>query len=338
MQKFKIVDLFAGAGGWSMGAQPLGAPVMGVERSRHACETRRAAGLATTEQDVRALHPSDFPEENVLVSRPPAPTLSIAGQGRGREALDQLLGLAGRASHRKEIGAELANADGRTELVLQPLLWALAAIDGDHAYEAIALAQVATLLPLWEEIGQILTTEGYSVACGVLKAEQYGVPQTRRVAVLVARLAGPVALPTPTHRAYRGAQPLDDEHPRLMPYIAMGEVLGRLYPFEVISNYGTQGHPWDRARRTSDQPAAAVNAKYRRCSVVTPQGAELPRLTDSEAGQLQGFPGDYPWSGQDVASQISNTVPPLLATRVLVSALDVPMEAPKRTHQIPSGE
>jgi site-specific DNA-cytosine methylase len=46
-----------------------------------------------------------------------------------------------------------------------------------------------------------------------------------------------------------------------------------------------------------------------------------PRFTHAEAGQLQTFPADYPWSGADIAQQIGNAVPPRLAAAVLGAML-----------------
>jgi DNA (cytosine-5)-methyltransferase 1 len=45
------------------------------------------------------------------------------------------------------------------------------------------------------------------------------------------------------------------------------------------------------------------------------------RFSLAEAGRLQTFPRDYPWSGRDCAQQIGNAIPPRLAVHVLASAL-----------------
>lgn len=326
MQKFEVVDLFAGAGGWSLASRHLGLPVIGVEWPSGACETRRAAGLATVEEDVRKLGPGDFPGENVLVGHPPAQTFTVAGQKRGRANLAQVADFVSRMSRREDIGVKLAAAeDERTTLVLEPLRWALAAIDEDCAYEAIALVQASSVLPVWEAMGEVLVAEGYSVACGRLAAEQYGVPQTRRVSVMIARRDGDAALPPPTCRAFPECG--DEGDPLLLPWVSMKEALSRPYSFEMISNYGSGGDPRVRGRRTSGEPAFTVTGKVSRIRLVTPHGAELPRLTDSEAGQLQTFPSSFPWTGRDVAQHIGNAVPPLLGAHILAAALDLPMPA-----------
>lgn len=66
--------------------------------------------------------------------------------------------------------------------------------------------------------------------CGVLSAEQYGVPQTRKRAILVASLDGPVGPPVPTHQAYvsgRDAQAEPDLFADPLPLpVSMAEALG----------------------------------------------------------------------------------------------------------------
>ena len=53
---------------------------------------------------------------------------------------------------------------------------------------------------------------------------------------------------------------------------------------------------------------------------------ELDRLNVSEAGLLQTFPANYPWSGKDVSQQIGNAIPPRLAAHVLAAALGQELE------------
>jgi DNA (cytosine-5)-methyltransferase 1 len=97
-------------------------------------------------------------------------------------------------------------------------------------------------------------------------------------------------------------------------------VVSRSSAFEVISNYGTGGDPKARGRRQSEEPSATVTGKISRNRVVGPDGSELDRFSFSEAGRLQTFPTNYPWSGRDVGQQIGNAVPPRLAMHVLSAA------------------
>lgn len=326
MQPIKIVDLFAGPGGLDVAAEKLGVPTVGIEWDASACETRRAAGLETVQGDVRLYGPSNFPNANVLAGGPPCQTFTVAGTGAGRKALDEVLSFVKRMvdrEDREEITKDLANLDDeRTGLVLEPLRWALEAIDDRKTpYEAIVLEQVPAVLPVWEAYANALQKEGYAVDCGQLRTEEYGVPQTRKRAVLIARYgAESISLPLPTHRTYRKGVPRHAGAPHLRPWRTMADVLERRYPFTVISNYGTGGDPKLRGRRAHNEPAATVTGKISRNRIVSATGEDLPRFTPSEAGRLQTFPRDYPWSGKDKGQQIGNAVPPRLAMHVLAAA------------------
>ncbi len=327
MRPVKIVDLFAGPGGLDVAAEKLGIATVGVEWDHGACTTRRAAGLETVEGDVRDYGPANFPEADVLAGGPPCQTFTVAGTGAGREALDDVLTFVKRLTAREDresIAKDLAKLDDeRTGLVLEPLRWALDAIDQEsRPYRAIVLEQVPAVLPVWEAYATALEAEGYAADYDILRTEEFGVPQTRKRAVLIARRKGTGAptLPSPTHRPYRKGVPRDEGDASRERWRTMADALGRTEPFVVISNYGTGGDPKARGRRRWDEPSATVTGKISRNRVVTPAGDELGRFTQSEAGRLQTFPADYPWSGRDVSQQIGNAVPPRLALHVLSAA------------------
>lgn len=322
-----IVDLFAGPGGLSTAARHLGYHVIGIEHDPDACATRRAAGHATVEGDVTLSGPVDFPSATVLAGGPPCQTFTVAGNGKGRRELEKVLVAARYLADMRRPVDRAVWLDERTGLVLEPLRWALKAVDAGRPYKTIVLEQVPQALPVWEAYAEILRAEGYEAVCGVLKAEEYGAPQTRRRAVLIARLDGPAALPAPTHRPYRKGVPRDAGDPCLLPWVPMGDVLPHRGPFTVVSNYGTGGDPKARGRRTSAEPAFTVTGKISRLRLVDPDGEELPRLTWSEAGILQGFPADYPWTGRDIGQQIGNAVPGQLARAILGAAMADPRVA-----------
>ncbi|MEU1734353.1 DNA cytosine methyltransferase [Streptosporangium sp. NPDC020145] len=324
MRDRRMVDLFAGPGGLDVAARRLGISGIGIEWDSNACETRRKAALQTMQGDVRLFEPSKFKEATILAGGPPCQTYTVAGNGAGRRALDTVLGFARRMAGGEDVTSDLRMlADERTGLVLEPLRWALMALQAGHPYEAVILEQVPAVLPVWKAVGEILEGKGYSVACGVLRTEEYGVPQTRRRAILIARLVGKAILPAPTHRPYRKGVSRSKGDPKLSPWVAMDDVIERSEPFVVVSNYGTGGDPKARGRRYSTEPAATVTGKVSRNRVVSLNGAELNRFTHAEAGRLQTFPVDFPWAGRDIAQQIGNAVPPRLAIHVLAAALDI---------------
>jgi DNA (cytosine-5)-methyltransferase 1 len=226
------IDLFAGPGGWDEGVRPLGIAPLGIERDPAACATARAAGHWRLQADVTTLQPAAFGPVRGLIASPPCQGFSMAGKGRGRDdsahllkALDSLTGAWGQL---EEAMAELHTSmtDDRSLLALEPLRWAL-----ELEPQWLAWEQVPTVAPLWEACAAVLRRRGYSVATGVLSAEQYGVPQTRQRAILVARNPrtaddlGPARLPAATHSRYytRSPQRLD---PDLLPWVSMAQALG----------------------------------------------------------------------------------------------------------------
>lgn len=318
----QMVDLFAGPGGLDVAARWMGLTVTGIEWDENACATRRAAGLGTVQGDVREYGPKQFPHATILAGGPPCQTYTVAGAGAGRKALDQVLGFLRRMADGEDVTAELASLDDeRTGLVLQPLRWVLEAHSTGEPYRTIILEQVPAVLPVWEAMAAVLESLGYETVTGILHAEEYGVPQTRRRAILIANRYRTPTLPAPTHRRFKRNSGTSLADPSLLlPCRSIGETLTRREPFVLVSNYGTGGDPKARGRRSSAEPAFTVTGKVSRNRLFS-NDVELERLRVSEAGMLQTFPADYPWSGKDVSQQIGNAIPPRLAAHVLAAAL-----------------
>ncbi|MFF7953003.1 DNA cytosine methyltransferase [Streptomyces griseorubiginosus] len=122
----------------------------------------------------------------------------------------------------------------------------------------------------------------------------------------------------------------------LEPWRSMGDVLadpvgthpGRATPFLVRSNYGSSGVSGRRGVRSDRQPAFTVTGRISRFVVfhhLNPDTVyEGPRFSMNEAGMLQSFPPDYPWSGKAQAQQVGNAVPPLFGAHLLSAALGLP--------------
>ncbi|MFJ9445080.1 DNA cytosine methyltransferase [Kitasatospora sp. NPDC101235] len=362
-----ILDLFAGPGGLDVAAKMLGVPSLGIEWDKDACDTRYAAGLRTWHADVSEVRRKRFaelpPELNVLAGGPPCQTYSVAGSGAGRKALDKVEKLIhdlvdGVSEEELDDRLEAMGGDPRTALVLEPLRYAIKALScperGKRPFDVIVLEQVPAVKALWEVYKKALekglpredgTRVKYNVAeVKTLHTEAYGVPQTRRRTILIARLVehGVPRLPAPAHHTFnlrkpeqgspedtQTSLPVDGSSAPLRPWVPMREVLtDREPPFEIVSNYGSGGDPKNRGIRTYRQPSFTVTGKVSRNAVRHhPNGRDLDpdRLTIREAGILQTFPPDYPWDGGDQSQQVGNAVPPLFGMHVLAAALGMPL-------------
>jgi len=239
-----VIDLFAGPGGWDLGARAVGLDPLGIEWDDSACATRRAAGLRTLQADVAACDPLDFAPVTGLIASPPCQAWSMAGKGGGRRDKEHVIRCLGELAAGNDTRAEhrAKCEDERSMLVVEPLRWILALRPGWAALE-----QVPPVLELWSNVAFILGQHGYATWTGILEAERYGVPQTRERAILMASRLGPALPPQPTHQRYVPGEPqrhdvtLDGE---ILPWVSMAEALGWLdgpapSPAPTVSGGGT---------------------------------------------------------------------------------------------------
>lgn len=218
------LDLFAGPGGWDHGIEPFRIRPLGVEIDEDACATREAAGHLTLRADVAALDPADFAPCDLLIASPPCQAFSVAGKAEGNKDVPKIMETARALGEGRDIRREVTLLDDRALLVVEPLRFAL-----ELRPRWIAFEQVPPVLQLWLAFADILRTNGYGAWAGVLSAEQYGVPQTRERAFLLASLDGVPHPPLPTHQAYRFGEPAQEQHTldgTLLPWISMAEALG----------------------------------------------------------------------------------------------------------------
>ncbi|MET8900330.1 DNA cytosine methyltransferase [Streptomyces sp. NPDC004538] len=338
----RILDLFAGPGGWSQGLHTLGLRDVGIEIDPAVCATRVAAGHTTIRADVAAYPTAPLRGKVTgLIASPPCQTFSAAGLRAGNtdlplchQVLDDLT-----RGHDTRTTARVTCTDPRSLLVVEPLRYAL-----DLRPEWIALEEVPAVLPLFEHTAWSLTAAGYSTWTGVLNAADFGLAQTRRRAFLIASRTRPALPPEPTHAD--GGTAADLFGDGLPTWRTMGDVLG-CPPGEVItrgnhttggSRFPTTGPSWaltgrarswmlrvgnrpSATRRRLDQPAPTLlfAKALNDVSWIDADGHPIRRLTVQEAAILQGFPATYPWAGSRTKQfeQIGNAVPAPLAAAVL---------------------
>lgn len=233
VEESSVFELFAGPGGMSEGMRLAGLPSAlsyGWENDKDACDTAEKHGHRRIRDDVMHVDPMDamatFGRPQGFHSSSPCPGMSTAGKGKGRQDLD-LLGVGahemGAGSDPRSVlkAVQSKQQDPRSVLSLTPLWWMLAIRP-----EWITMEQVPTVQPLWDIYADVLRAAGYSVWTGTVQAEQYGVPQTRkRAIVLASRVLHVHGAPTPTHSKFYSRNPskLDVG---LRKWVSMAEAVG----------------------------------------------------------------------------------------------------------------
>lgn len=280
-----IVDLFAGPGGWDEGLSLLGCnDVLGLELDDDACVTAEKAGHRRQQVDVEAVDPAAYAGCEGLIASPPCQDWSSAGRRRD---------------------------NGTRDLSEQVMRWARAVRP-----TWIACEQVRDVLPLWREFTVELSVMGYRTWSGLVDAANYGVPQRRVRAVLLASKSQQPDRPAPTHTQHHGlfGEP---------SWVTMADAVG----WDGHLDRRNNGAP----TITTDRPAPTVTGAgvgtgqwlYR------PRGGEWRPVTVEEGATFQTFPHDYPWVGtkKSRGQQVGNAVPPRLAESVLRQFVNAPIAA-----------
>jgi Alw26I/Eco31I/Esp3I family type II restriction m6 adenine DNA methyltransferase len=238
------IDLFAGAGGLSLGLEEAGCSIAAaIDNDSSAALTYRLNRPCETE-------PSPQLSRTLLLDT----DLSIADQAT--QAVAAIRAKLGGASPTAVVGGppcqgfshagwrnqgdernHLASVFMRFVADLKPALVLLENVEGLLTYEKgrVLGGLVATLRELGYEVGD---------KPWLLRAECYGVPQMRRRVFLVAGPPGmPSAPPTPTHQTCRGRRESSQEDPAEgLPYpTTVAEALSGLLPLGEIA-HPSPGH------------------------------------------------------------------------------------------------
>lgn len=211
----KVVDLFSGCGGLSLGLEAAGFEVVGGNDFDQAALD--AFALNHTNAQVWAGPLEDLSSAQVLED------LSL-GEGE----LDALVGgppCQGFSQNRarRHVGGEFVN-DPRNFLFKEFLRFVR-----DLQPRSVIIENVPQLLikeggAFKREIQETLANLGYESVAEVLNAADYGVPQKRRRAIIIASRVGPPSLPTATHQAMVEQGALFS----LPPYLTVWDAIGDL--------------------------------------------------------------------------------------------------------------
>jgi DNA (cytosine-5)-methyltransferase 1 len=323
------IDLFAGAGGLSLGLKQAGVHVVAaLDNSVDAIETHALnfPGTLHIVDDANNVNFESFKRIDIVAGGPPCQPFSVSGKQLGEQDTRDLVPLFIRAVDQMQPRAFLMeNVGGLTTTRFRPYL---------------------------EKQVEALRRLGYDVSVAVLDAADYGVAQHReRLFVVGIRGGKKFRFPEPTHGP-RGSQPyvavrrvlegcpVDEANTAKVVY-AKNPVLRKQWNAGMLLN--GKGRPLDM-----DQPAFTIPATAggNRTHIVDTAGtlrayhAELQaggkarkgmvpgtrRLTVRESARIQSFPDAFTFVGAKSKqySQVGNAVPPGLAeavARALVHAL-----------------
>jgi DNA (cytosine-5)-methyltransferase 1 len=316
----KAIDLFAGAGGLSLGLNNAGWEVVAaVEVDKYAVATHHQ-NFPTTKGircDVRDVDWSKFRGVDLVAGGPPCQPFSVSGKQLGRE--DQ-----------RDMVPEFV----RIVSEVQPQAFIMENVKG------LASAKFKDYL---EKAIEDLKALGYNVNYTVLNSADYGVPQFRERLFVVGLRDGEFKYPKPTHGPGRKnpwvtvADAINDapfDTPNTAKVVYCKNPILRKSPNAGMLVNG-KGRPLNMDLPSLTIPASAggnrthiidkdnVLLKYhgslmkggKANSGIVPG---CRRLTLRECARIQGFPDSFDFVGPKSKqySQVGNAVPPLLAEAV----------------------
>ncbi|WP_200873686.1 DNA cytosine methyltransferase [Candidatus Magnetobacterium casense] len=188
-QVFRVLDIFAGAGGFSLGFEMAGAKVIGaVEIDKWACDTfsYNHPDAIVIQKDIQTLTDQGLLDAfethhpNIIVSGPPCQGFSICNQNAGDP---------------KDPRNSLFHEFLRVGHLFQPTLMVMENVP------SLAVAKTAEGKKVLTIIESSLRDIGFYVYAATLQATDFGIPQIRnRLFVVASKIEISKPFPDPTHQ------------------------------------------------------------------------------------------------------------------------------------------
>jgi DNA (cytosine-5)-methyltransferase 1 len=316
---FKVLTLFAGCGGSSLGYQMAGCQVIAaIERDPHAVTVYQDNCTQSTRVIGRDILEID-----------PAQVLAETGLQRGElDILDGSTPCQGFSM------AGLRNAlDPRNRLFLEYVRFLKAIKPKAFIMENVPGLVTGSMRNTFIEIIHALEAEGYQTSARVLNAAHYGVPQNRKRVIILGirtdlgispRHPEPTSLPT----SFRTA--IDTlNHPGLIvtPVGRALEIAKALKPGEsgaiLHQRFRQKANDFSLIRLSWSKPAPTVCKTIRpgQCGLLHP--VEDRFLGINELKRICSFPDDFKITGtfEQQWGRLGNAVPPLLMKAIASSLI-----------------
>lgn len=297
----RVIDLFAGCGGLSLGFEAAGFETVGFEMKEDAAATynRNLKGRCIcTKLEVGF----EYPEADIVIGGPPCQPFSVFGNQKGIE--DARDGFPIFIDAVKRLRPKVFLFENVKNLAYS------------HKW-------------YFELIRDALAKLGYIVEYRCLNAVNYGVPQNRERLIAVGHRAA-FDFPTPSARKVTVGEAIGD----LIDAVRDDAKILTPRQDEYIAAYEKKSaciNPRDLYR---DRPARTLTCRNLAGCTSDMQRVRLAdgrrrRLVVREAARLQSFPDWFSFEGAEAKQfyQVGNAVPPLLAYKLAIQV--------KKTYDMP---
>lgn len=296
----KVIDLFAGAGGFSCGAAMAGAEVVWAANHWQAAVDVHASnhpGAKHVCQDLHQANWEEVPAHDGMLASP-----CCQGHSKAR----------GKASGNPQHDASRLTA------------WAIPAAAEYHRPNFIVAENVPEFLkwllfPAWKAAMEAL---GYSLAIHIIDAADHGAPQHReRMFIVMTRSKAPIQLTLEKRQHVPASSFIDfgaakwqpiDKPGRAAATLARVAVGRRVHGPRFISSY----YGNERGGRSLSRPIGTITTRDRHAVI---DGDRMRMITVQEARAAMSFPADYilPTNQREAIHMLGNAVVPVVARDVI---------------------
>ena len=299
---FTCIDLFAGAGGFSTGAEMAGGRVLWAADHWPAAVEAHSANHPETEHACQDLHQADWlsvPAHDILLASP-----CCQGHSRAR----------GKANGDPQHDASRSTA------------WAVVSATEAHKPPVVVVENVPEfvkweLYPAWSAAMGAL---GYTLSPHIINAADHGVPQDRvRLFIVATRSKRPLMLAFPRRETVAANSFIDWSAPRWSPIDRPGRSAATLARIsngrsQLGERFLTAYYGAERGGRDIRRPVGTITTRDRWAVI---DGDQMRMLSAQECRAAMGFPAGYklPDQHRTAVHLLGNAVCPPVARDIITA-------------------